>query len=117
MVSYTLRIKENPSLAGAPENIIGTATNVNVFVVLKTDGGRGAELAEEIRIIMASKVPFNDQSIVDFCKQYQVTEERYKKALNDLLNRPTYSLILVGENPKDKWEVDRMQQSSIAGKK
>ena len=107
MVSYTLRIKKNPSLAGAPENIIGTATDVNVFVVLQTDGGGGAELAEEIRRIKGLKVPFKDPRIsVDFCGRYQVTEERYRKALNDLLNRCLDSLILVEDHTGETWEFE-----------
>ena len=115
MVSYTLRVKGNPSLAGAPADIIGEAPTVNTFVVLKAAGGRGAELVEEIRYIAGLNVPFNDRRIVDFCVRYQVTEERHKDALNDLLNRPKDSLILVDEDTKETWEVK--QQSSIAGKK
>ena len=104
MVSYTLRVKNNPSSAGAPADIIGTAANVNPFVVLKANGGRGAELAGEISYIKGLYVPFTDQKIVDFCKLYQVTEDRHKDALRDLLNRP--SLILVADDTGESWEVN-----------
>ena len=109
-MSYTLRVKENPSSAGASADIIGRAPTVNPFVALKADGGRGAELVEEIRRIKGLKVPFKDQRILDFCELYQVTEDRHKKALRDLLNRP--SLILVADDTGESWEVN-----SIAGKK
>ena len=103
-MSYKLRVKENPSSAGAPADIIGRAPNVNLFVDLKADGGRGAELVEEIRCIKGLNVPFNDERIVDFCKLYQVTEDRHKDALRDLLNRR--SLILVADDTGESWEVN-----------
>ena len=56
------------------------------FVVLKAAGGRGAELVEEIRDLCAGLQTFDDERMVEFCRNYGVTEQRDKNALRNLLN-------------------------------
>ena len=85
MVCYTLRCPNAP-IADTPQERIEDQALVNPLVVLKAAGGRGAELVEEIRDLCAGLQTFGDKRMVEFCRNYGVTEQRDKNALRNLLN-------------------------------
>ena len=85
MVCYTLRCPNAPIADTLQESIADQAL-VNPFVVLKAAGGRGAELVEEITDLCAGLQTFGDERMVEFCRNYGVTEQRDKNALRNLLN-------------------------------
>ena len=84
-VNYTLR-NPNAPRAYTPQERIADQALVNPFVVLKAACGRGAELVEEIRDLCAGLQTFGDERMVEFCRNYGVTEQRDKNALRNLLN-------------------------------
>ena len=84
-VPYTLR-NPNAPMANKPEERIADQPSVNSFVVLKAAAGRGAELVEEIRDLGTGLQTFDDERIVEFCRNCRVTEQRDKNALRNLLN-------------------------------
>ena len=85
MVRYTLRDRtRNPPVT--EEDMLVHQVGVNPFVGLKAAGGRGAELVEEIRDLCAGLQTFGDERMVEFCRNYGVTEQRDKNALRNLLN-------------------------------
>ena len=83
-VNYTLR-NPNAPIAYTPQERMADQALMNPFVVLKAAGGRGAELVEEIRDLCAGLHTFGDERFDQFCEDCQVTVEKHKKALRDLL--------------------------------
>ena len=84
-MNYTLR-NPNAPIADTPRERIADQALVNPFVVLKAAGGRGVELVEEIRDLRAELQTFGDERMVEFCRNYGVTEHRDKNVLRSLLN-------------------------------
>ena len=83
-VNYSLR-NPNAPIPNTPQEKIASQALVNPFVDLKAAAGRGAELVEQIGEL-ASLPAFDQERFDRFCEDCQVTEEKHKKALRDLLN-------------------------------
>ena len=120
-VNYTLRNPNAPT-ADTPQERIADQALVNSFVVLKAARGRGAELVEEIRDLCVGLQTFGDKRMVEFCRNYGVTEQRDKNALRNLLNVFKKSdLELVDPDAGVQRPVNRVHkkgdQSSMTGKK
>ena len=82
-MNYTLR-DPNPPLANTSKERIADQALVNPFVVLRADRGRGPQLAQQIRDLVGLQT-FDHPRIVQFCEDYEVTEENDMRALRDLL--------------------------------
>ena len=82
-VNFTLR-DPNPPMANTPEERIADQALVNPFVVLRADRGRGPQLVQQIRDLVGLQT-FDHPRIVQFCEDYEVTEENDMRALRDLL--------------------------------
>lgn len=84
---------------------------VNPFVRLKAAGGRGALLVEEIRSI-AGRKPFENPRTHQFCKQYQVTDQKALKILLGALEDKDLKL----EDPDfdEPWDVRKLERSEFS---
>ena len=78
---YQLR-DPNYTIPTETVKMIAEPSLVNPFVDLKADRGIRAQLMQEIRDLAAA---FDQPTVDQFCKDYNVTEERHKKALSNLL--------------------------------
>lgn len=108
-VNYTLR-NPNAPIPNTPQEMIAEQALVNSFVVLKAARGRGAELVEEIRDLCAGLQTFGDERMVEFCRNYGVTEHRDENALEDLLRVLKKSdLELVDPDADEPRPVNRVQ--------
>ena len=83
-MKYELR-DPNYTIPIEPDKRIAEPTSVNPFVVLKADRGIGPQLVQEIRDLVGLQT-FDQQKIDQFCRDYEVTEQRDKNALRNLLN-------------------------------
>ena len=105
-VNYTLRNPNAPIAYTSQERMAAQAL-VNPFVVLKAARGRGAELVEEIRDLCTGLQTFDDKRMVEFCRNYGVTEHRDKNALKELLRVLKKSnLELVDPDADEPWPVN-----------
>ena len=108
-VNYTLR-NPNAPIPNTPQERIADQALVNSFVVLKAARGRGAELVEEIRDLCAGLQTSGDERMLEFCRNYGVTEHREENALEDLLRVLKKSdLELVDPDADEPRPVNRVQ--------
>ena len=108
-VNYTLR-NPNAPIPNTPQERIADQALVNSFVVLKAARGRGAELVEEIRDLCAGLQTSGDERMLEFCRNYGVTEHRDENALEDLLRVLKKSdLELVDPDADEPRPVNRVQ--------
>ena len=81
---YTLR-DPNYTIPTEIDEMIAQPASVDPFVALKAAGGTGTELIRQIRDL--ASLPAFDQGRFDqFCEGCNVTEDRRKTALRNLLN-------------------------------
>ena len=76
--------RPKPTHANTPEERRADQALVNLFVVLRADRGRGPQLVQQISDLVGLQT-FDHPRIVQFCEDYEVTEENDMRALRDLL--------------------------------
>ena len=104
---YDLR-DPNYTIPTETDKRVTEPTSLNPFVVLKADRGHGPSLVQQIREL-ASLPAFHQGRFDQFCEDCQVTEEKHKKSLRELLRVLKKSdLELVDPDADKPWPVNRV---------
>lgn len=109
-VRYTLR-DPTGNRPVTEEDTLAPQVRVNPFVDLRADSGIGDSLVEEIRDI-ARRKPFDNPRTHQFCKQYQVTDQKALKILLGALEDK--DLILEDPDFDEPWDVRKLERSEFS---